>query len=1017
MTLNLRNKILIPLILVFLGMALAFIAVYQVEQKHKLDALKQLTLASVNAYYHSNISARAKKLEVLENEIISDPAIVDELKMQNRAALLAALKQRYKIFHDIGDVTHLYFHTPQGINLLRLHQPQRYGDQIDRFTIKQAMKTGKVAVGVELGVLGTLTLRVVKPVFQDGVLAGYIEAGEEVGDIYENIISSLGINIYLLINESLLSSDELPSFVNTRALRGVVPQEVIYQFHRNDIPAYLVEALNTKLNVQDVLTKFTYQETHLLGVLPLVDAGERVIGRIVIDKDVSTLVSDSQRSVVLVSVTILMFWAIVCIILYIVLGRFERRLASSTESLREKETELLNAQHIARLSSWSLNSDYSKLSCSEEFCELLGIALHESPVTLDELIAYIHPDDQDAFRKYLTAATTEQGTNGLSHRIMTINGMEKWVRLRAVRICIVDPHHEIIQAVVQDITGTHDAEVQATKLYTLLNYSWNEIYLFHGDTLKFQEVSEGALRNLGYSQAEMQGMTPLDIKPEIDQQEFNEIIQPLRNGSNKQALFEAVHQRKDGSCYPVEVRLQYCSDVTPPLFMAIIQDIAERKRYIAELERKALYDELTGLPNRALLCDRLSEWIKQAKRNSSVFTVLVLDIKRIKEIDDVLGYETGDELIKQVAKRMLDNLRQSDVVAHLGGGVFVLALPLAEEDGVRPLMRKLIRLLQVPVVIENVSIDIDLSIGAALYPRHSDEPALLLRRADMALQHAKAELLNYMVYEDASHPFSVRRLQLIAELRQAITKEQLVLFYQPKVNATSGVIESVEALARWPVGKENQWIGPAEFIALAEQSGLIYPLTALVLRQAVKQCRHWLDGGIDIKVAINLSARNLLDPELPASLSSIMLEYNVPAKNITLEVTESMMMRQPEQAMEILNQLHGLGLGISIDDYGTGYSSLAYIKQLPVQELKIDQSFICNMLINDDDAIIVRSTIDLAHNLGLRTVAEGVEDCDTWAILTSLGCDLIQGYFASRPVSAAHFEEWYQSQNGRFIPG
>lgn len=1014
MKLNLRNKILIPLVLVFLGMALAFIAVYQHEQQHKLNELKQLTVASVNAYYHSNISARTKKLEVLEDEIISDPAIARELKAQNRAALLSALKEKYRIYNAVGDVTHLYFHAPDGTNLLRLHQPERHGDLIDRFTLKQAMREGKTAAGVELGVLGTLTLRVVKPVFHEGSLAGYIELGEEVGDIYENIIATLGIDIYLLINESLLSRDELPSFINSRAMRGVVPEEVLYQFQHNAIPAYLLKALNSDLDVPETLIKFTYQETHLLGVLPLLDAGGRVIGRVVIDKDVTGLVSESQRSVILVSVAILALWAVVWAILYSVLGRLEQSLKKSNESLHEKEVTLVNAQHIARLSDWTLNLETGEINCSAEFCELLGIAAQQAPASLDELAEYIHPDDWQQVRRYVDSVISEQGGDDLLHRIITAEGGDRWVKLRAARICTLDHRHEIVQAVAQDVTQTHGAEVQATKLGTLLKYSWNEIFLFHGETLKFMEVSEGALRNLGYSLAEMQGMTALEIKPEISPTQFEEILHPLRGGGVEQMAYETVHQRKDGSRYPVEVRLQYCSDVTPALFMVVAQDITERKRYLAELERKALYDELTGLPNRALLCDRLGEWIKQARRNSSLFAVLVLEINRIKEVDDVLGYETSDELIKQLATRMVETLRQSDVVGHLGGGVFVLLLPLAEEAKLRPLMEKLLLLLQLPVVIENVAIDIDLTVGAALHPRHGDEPTLLLRRADMALQHAKAELLGQMVYEDASHPFSIRRLQLIAELRQAIMNEQLVLFYQPKINVATGAIESVEALVRWPTGKESQWIGPAEFIPLAEQTGLIHLLTALVLRQAISQCRRWLEMGIDIKVAINLSARNLLDPALPAILGNMMAEHGVPAKNITLEVTESMMMRQPERALEILNQLNGQGLGISIDDYGTGYSSLAYLKQLPVQELKIDQSFIRAMLVNEDDAIIVRSTIELAHNLGLRTVAEGVEDRDTWAILASLGCDLIQGYYASRPVSADDFEAWYQKNGGIF---
>lgn len=1017
MSFNLRNKILIPLVLLFLGAALAFVAIYQREQQHKLDALQQMTVASVNAYYSSSISARTNKLEVLADEMASNSAIVHDLKMGNRNSLLEILNERYKTYSGVGRVTSLSLVTPEGVDFLRMYQPERHGELIERLILKRAMATAQVFAGVELDQQGGLTLRVARPVFDGATLVGYLELGEYVSDIYEKMIATLGVDLYLLLDERLLVSGDLTPFYNGVVTRGIAPNEVLYQFDNRDIPDYFLKALSSGLNrSSNILTNFAHQESHLLGVLPLVDAGGRSVGRLVIDRDVTGLVSMSDGSMMLMSTAVLALLGLLCAVFYNILGRFESRFNRSLEVLHEKELSLINAQHLARLSGWELNLTSQVLSCSSEFCDLLGIAPAQAPATVDELVEYVHPDERLLFKNYVMAIAADKGGDDLLHRLITVDGVERWVNLVAARICMVDHRCETVQAVVQDVTEAHGAELQAAKLGSLLKYSWNEIYLFHGETLAFVEVSEGALRNLGYTLHEMQCRVPLDIKPNFNRKEFYDIAERLRSGLVEQVVFEAVHQRKDGSHYPVEVRLQYCRDVTPALFMAIIQDITERQRYTAELERKALYDGQTGLPNRALLCDRLEQWIKQAARNDSVFAVLVLEVNRIKEIDDVLGYETGDDLIKQIAVRMVDNLRQSDVVGHLGGGVFVLLLPLVDEEKVHALMDKLLLLSQVPAEIGDIAIDIDVSIGAALYPRHGDEPSLLLRRADMALQHAKSELLNRMVYEDTSHPFSVRRLQLIADLRQAIKNEQLVVYYQPKVNSVTGMVESVEALVRWPLGDENQWVGPAEFIPLAEQTGLIYPLTALVLRQAVNQCHCWLERGIDVTVAINLSARNLLDPTLSAAIKEVMAANQVPAKNITLEVTEGMMMRQPERALAILNQLHDQGLGVSIDDYGTGYSSLAYLRQLPVHELKIDQSFIGTMLNNKDDATIVRSTIELAHNLGLKVVAEGVEDIDTWRVLKTLGCDLIQGYFVSRPASAAQFEIWYRRHEGRFIP-
>ncbi len=1016
MSFHLRNKILIPLTLVFLWVASIFVAIYQNEQQQKLSALKQLTMASVEAYHKANIAARTKKLEVLTDEIISNPMVVQYLKTDNRSALLALLHERYRVYDKAGHITRFSFLTPTGVSLLRLHQPDRHGDLIERATLKRAMNIESVAAGVELDTLGTLFLRVVQPVVDSGEVVGYVELGEEIGDIYNDVISTFGVDLYLLIDEGLLVSGDLTAFPGATVVRGTIPDTVIYQFNNETFPVYLLKALSVSQGHRDTHVHASHQDTHLFGVLPLTDVRGRSLGRVVIIKDVTDLIVISTHSMILIGTITILIWGLVSLFLYDVLGRFERRLNRSIEALYGKEVSLVNAQHLARLSGWELNLTTQTFNCSAEFCLLLEIDPAQAPTTLDALIVYVHPDERQIFKEYINTVIDEQGGEDLLHRLVTANGVEVWVSLVAARICTVDHRCETVQAVVQDITEARGAELQAAKLGSLLKYSWNEIYLFHGETLAFVEVSEGALRNLGYSLAEMKNKTPLDIASGVSAHEFDETVTRLRNGLIEQMVFESVHQRKDGSHYPVEVRLQYCRDVTPALFMAIIQDITERQRYTAELERKVLYDEQTGLPNRALLCDRLGQWIKQSARNEGVFAVLVLEVNRIKEIDDVLGYDVGDALIKQVAVRVVSGLRQSDVVGHLGGGIFVLLLPLQDEEKVHPLIDKLLLLSQVPIDVGDISIDIDISVGAALYPAHGDEPSLLMRRADMALQHAKAELLNQMVYQDTNHPFSIRRLQLIADLRQAIKNEQLVVHYQPKVNSATGVVESVEALVRWPLGNESQWVGPAEFIPLAEQTGLIYPLTELVLRQAVKQCHHWLEVGIDINVAINLSARNLLDPSLSNTIRNVMADNQVPAKNITLEVTEGMMMRQPERALGILNQLHDQGLGVSIDDYGTGYSSLAYLRQLPVHELKIDQSFIRTMLNNKDDATIVRSTIELAHNLGLRVVAEGVEDMATWVALRELGCDLIQGYFVSRPANAVHFEAWYRNHGGRFIP-
>ncbi len=296
-------------------------------------------------------------------------------------------------------------------------------------------------------------------------------------------------------------------------------------------------------------------------------------------------------------------------------------------------------------------------------------------------------------------------------------------------------------------------------------------------------------------------------------------------------------------------------------------------------------------------------------------------------------------------------------------------------------------------------------MGISVYPYHGDAPSILLSRADVAMRQAKSEVSGFCIYEPGHDPYSRRRLGRLGELRNAIAHHELVLYYQPKIDLVSGKVMGVEALVRWPRTDKNM-VSPVEFIPLAEQTGLIRPLTLWVLEQAVRQCGNWRASGIDIKVSVNLSARNLLDSTLPDILMKMLADLQVTSDSLMLEVTESAVMLHPERALKILTQLHEMGACLSVDDFGTGYSSLAYLRKLPVCEVKIDQSFVFGMVKNENDAIIVRSTIDLAHNLGLKVVAEGVEDQETLHMLAALGCDTGQGYFFARPMPADDLSRW-----------
>src|SRR5579884_4271057 len=435
-------------------------------------------------------------------------------------------------------------------------------------------------------------------------------------------------------------------------------------------------------------------------------------------------------------------------------------------------------------------------------------------------------------------------------------------------------------------------------------------------------------------------------------------------------------------------------------------DITERKDAEDALAHKALHDGLTGLPNRTLLMDRLEGAMALARRRGTHCALMLIDLDRFKDVNDTFGHQIGDIVLLETGARMKRVLRQSDTVGRLGGDEFAVLLPDVEgELGACQAAEKIVDVLDEPLYLEGELVDIDASIGISIFPEHGDDPDTLLRHADVAMYVAKRENDVVQVYRHDYDPQSAERISLKSDLKRAIDADELVLHFQPKIDLAEPGNLLVEALVRWQHPMRGL-IPPDKFIPFAEQVGLIRPLTRWVVNAAVRQCRAWHDDGLPVSVAINLSVRNLHDPAFMDVLRSAIAEHHVSPEWIKLEMTESTVMNQPERVLRTLTELRRLGFELSIDDFGTGYSSLAYLRQLPVNEIKIDKSFIREMTTNASDDVIVRSTIDLGHNLGLLVVAEGVEDADAWQRLREMGCDAIQGYYIARPMAADEAGRW-----------
>jgi diguanylate cyclase (GGDEF)-like protein/PAS domain S-box-containing protein len=488
-------------------------------------------------------------------------------------------------------------------------------------------------------------------------------------------------------------------------------------------------------------------------------------------------------------------------------------------------------------------------------------------------------------------------------------------------------------------------------------------------------------------------------------------LQQLLTTAGGEESVEFRLRRPDGSWRDIEgLGRNLLGDQAVRGVLLTLRDVSERKQLERALTRQAFTDQLTGLPNRALLQDRTQQALRLAGRQGLTTALLLLDLDRFKEVNDTLGHHHGDLLLQQVAERVHGSLRSSDTVARLGGDEFAVLLPqVAGVQEATVVADKLSAAIEAPFTVDGLTLDVDASIGVAVYPDHAGDANQLLQRADVAMYAAKATHAGYAVYDPTLDQHNPRRLGLLGQLRRALAAGELVVHYQPKADVRSARILGVEALVRWQ-HPEQGLLGPGEFVPLAETTGLIRPLTSYVLDAALRQCRTWLDAGHELSVAVNLSTRCLLDLTLPDQIIGLLEETAVAPERLVLEITESAIMTDPTRALEILNRLHTLGVQLAIDDFGTGYSSMAYLKSLPVDELKVDRSFVKHLRDNQSDAVIVRSTVDLGHNLGLRVVAEGVEDEATWQELATLGCDSVQGYFLARPMPVAELVAWLATQ-------
>jgi diguanylate cyclase (GGDEF)-like protein/PAS domain S-box-containing protein len=579
----------------------------------------------------------------------------------------------------------------------------------------------------------------------------------------------------------------------------------------------------------------------------------------------------------------------------------------------------------------------------------------------------------------------------------------------------------LVPAIERELRHTQDLRLRKTQVahfYTLIE-NLHDLAIVMAEDGTIHYTSRSSERVLGYQPELLAGQNFLTYLHPEDVGVVQHVINQAAQQSGATQLVKFRVRSSTGEWRRLEVSGSAFRGEKALLRIALTaHDVTESEAQTAALKHQSLHDELTGLPNRTLLDTELAAAVRAAQTGGKKgISLLYLDLDRFQVINDTFGYRWGDFLLQQVAPRLQGALRKADTVARVNGDEFAVILSnIGDASGAIRIARRLLHLLEPPFQIEGHKVNLSASIGIGLCPEHGTDADTLLQRAARAVHQAKRTGIGYALYSaEQEELYNPARLLLLHDLRQAPEQEQLLLHYQPKVEMKSGAIHQVEALIRWQ-HPQRGILPPDDFLPLAEESGLIKPLSQWVLNEAIRQCRVWDRDGIHLRVAVNLSMRDLQDTQLPQRIAGLLTAWGLDPVSLEVEVTETAIAADMEKTRQSLADLHQMGVRIAIDDFGTGYSSLAHLRQLPVDTVKIDKSFVHGLTKNDNDTAIVRATIELGHDLGLQVVAEGVEDQATWDTLAALGCDLVQGYLISHPLPAVALQHWLSAVGGQLSP-
>ncbi len=689
------------------------------------------------------------------------------------------------------------------------------------------------------------------------------------------------------------------------------------------------------------------------------------------------------------------------------------------KNLERSERNFKRAQRVVGMGSWQMDLGKNKLVCSDEVYAIFGLANNGQPLSQQDLLDYVHPDDRNMMDA-CAAGVMRGDPCDIEHRIVA-DGQTKWLR-QTIEVDLDRTGRPATAfGTVRDITRRKLTEENLRLAANVFEGSGEAIVITDADA-NILSVNQAFTRTSGYSLEEVKGKNPRMLSSgKHDNDFYRAMWAALSSDGFWQG--EIWDKDKSGRVFPRWMSISAIKDEQGIVthYISIAADITERKAAEKNIHALAYFDVLTGLPNRMLLHDRIGQLVTSSHRDKQKFALLFIDLDRFKYVNDSMGHGVGDKLLQVVAQRLTECVREGDTVSRIGGDEFVVLLRETDADGAASVAAKILESFAAVSDIEGVHISTHASIGISIYPDNTTDAETMIRNADVAMYCAKEAGRNNFQFFTPGLDFHARRLfSMEKDLRLAMERNEFILHYQPQLDLTTGMVCGAEALLRWN-HPETGTISPVDFIPVAEETGQILPIGEWALRAACRQLAEWRGQGMAaFPISVNVSVRQLRQTNLAQLVKDVLEETRLHPGDLELELTEGIMMVDTQAAMAFLTQMHEMGVRLSIDDFGTGYSSLSYLKRMPLDRLKIDQSFVRDIEIDENDAAIVRSIISLAHRFKLRVIAEGVETSEQMDFLRIRGCDEIQGFYFSHPLPADEFVKFIKSHpgggQGRDIP-